>query len=375
MGCVVLGCVAVFYCCIQYSGRVQFIDLPVAWFYLLQVTLGGFRLRVHGERYGCCCVVLFDAFGSCCCCVLTGLSVCVSCVFLPDSTHQAPPAVLWPPVFARKAPCVSGHGMALDAARGLVVVSPFIADYKLYVYSLADGSLVRSFGGQGSGKGQLNWSVGGLCMTPRGTLLVAESSNNRLQEVKIDEVGLFGGRHVRFVGEGLLEEPNYVTCSESVIAVSESSQHRVTLLSWVDGSLLARFGSKGSGDGQLDWPRGLRLLSDGSGVVVADQWNHRLCIFTATGAFVRSLPTGKHSFDVVEVDGGASFVVANHIEHTLCKVSGASGAVTPFGGRGSGNGQFNGPVALAVVPRGGSDDGVELVVLEAENGRFQVFRA
>ena len=290
--------------------------------------------------------------------------------------------------------------MAVDAARGLVVISGYTGaeDSRLFVYSLADGSLVRSFGGEGDGKGQFNWVNGGLCMTPRGTLLVAESKNNRLQEVNIDD-----GGWVRFVGEGLLEVPDFVTCSESVIGVMETTNHRVVLLSWVDGSLLARFGSGGSGDGLLDDPRGLRLLADGSGVVVADTDNNRLCVFSATGDFVRSLPSGKPfgkeeadgPYDVVEVDGGASFVVANRGDNTLCKVSSASGAVTPFGSggcedwefdypaalairfggeEGSGNGQFNGPVALAMVPRGGSDGGVELVVLEADTSRFRVFR-
>ena len=262
--------------------------------------------------------------------------------------------------------------MAVDATRGLVVVSGWCngpEKCKLYVYSLADGSLVRSFGGVGSGKGQFNWGFGGLCVTPRGTLLVAESNNNRLQEVNIDD-----GSWVRFMGEGLLEKPDYVACSESVIAVSETIQSRVALLSWADGSLVGRFGSEGSAEGQLKGPFGLRLLADGS-CAVADCLNHRLCIFSTTGAFVRSLPTGKAPRDVVEVDGGASFIVANAAEHTLCKVSGASGAVTPFGGRGSGDGQFTSPVALAVVPRGGSDGSDELVVLEADNHRFQVFRA
>ena len=290
-------------------------------------------------------------------------------------TRTPPPAVSWPPVFVRKAACVKGWGMAVDAARGLVIVSGE-SDTKLFVYSLADGSLVRSFGGKGSGKAQFNWGYGGLCMTPRGTLLVAEQGNNRLQEVNID-----GGGWVRFVGEGLLEGPDYVTCSKSVIAVSESNKHRVTLLSWADGSLLARFGSGGRGDrdGPLNSPAGLRLLADGSGVVVADQLQNRLCFYLATGDFVRSLPTGEGPWDVVEVDGGASFVVTNGCfsDDTLCKVSGASGAVsaTPFGGLGSGDGQFSAPAALATVPRGGSDGGVELVVLEYNNRRFQVFRA
>ena len=90
---------------------------------------------------------------------------------------------------------------------------------------------------------------------------------------------------------------------------------------------------------------------------------------------MRSLPVGKSPLDVVEVDSGASFVVANYFDNTLCKVSGASGAVTPVGGAGSGNGQFARPAALAMVPRGGSDGGVEVVVLDKNNSRFQVFRA
>ena len=292
------------------------------------------------------------------------------CVF--SLAHQAPspPTVSWPPVFARKASCVKGWGVAVDAARGLVVVS-CKEHHTLHGYSLADGSLVRSFGGTGKDKGQFKWGAGGLCMTPRGTLLVAECYNKRLQEVNIDD-----GGWVRFVGEGLLEAPNYVACSESVIAVAETDNNRVVLLSWADGSLLGRFGSGGSGDGQLDWPRGLRLLADGSGVVVADCRNDRLCIFSTTGDFVRSLPAGENPRDVVEVDGGASFVVTNGGDHTLCKVAGASGAVTPFGGPGFRNGQFDFPAALAMVPRGGgSDGGVELVVLDVDNGRFQVFQA
>ena len=260
-------------------------------------------------------------------------------------------------------------GMAVDVARGLVVVSGE-SDDTLYVYSLADGSLVRSFGGKGAGKGQFHFSsrYGGLCMTPRGTLLVAECSNNRVQEVTVDD-----GSWVRFVGEGV--NADYVTCSESVIAVAETIKSRVVLLSWADGSLLGQFGGEGSGDGQLKYPRGLRLLADGRGVVVADQGNNRLCFFTATGDFVRSLSVGLAPLDVVEVDGGANFVVVDHNNHTVSKVSGLVGEDTPFGGFGSGDGQFYAPVVLATVTRGGSDSGVELVVLEHNSKRFQVFRA
>ena len=264
----------------------------------------------------------------------------------------------------------------VDAVRGVVVVSTFCGDSKLYVYSLADGSLVRSFGGKGTGKGQFDWYFGGLCTTPRGTLLVADSYNNRVQEVSLDD-----GSWVRFVGEGVLQEPNYVHCSESVIAVSETREHRLTLLSWMDGSLLARFGGEGSTDGRLKAPRGLRLLASGGGVVVADKENNRLCIFSTTGAFLRSLPAGRDPCDVAECDGGTSFVVANAgAVHTLSKVSSAAGTaggvqVVPFGKEGSKNCQFNWPVAVATIPGAPGGGGMEVLVLEYFNKRFQVFQA
>ena len=265
--------------------------------------------------------------------------------------------------------------MAVDVTRDLVVVSG--VDDRLHVYALAadsdsDGTgseplLRRSFGGRGAGPGQFHWAEGGLCMTPRGTLLVAEHGNDRVQEVNIDD-----GAWVRFLGCGVLEKPNFVDCSESVIAVSESVRHHVALLSWEHGALLARVGGRGAGDGQLNTPYGLRLLANGSGVVVADFNNHRLCVFALTGSFVRAVPAGKYPSDVVECDGGAGFVVANLLDGTLSKVpaaattgandispshcscGGPSRRVMTFGTYGAGAGQLNlnSPVALAVVPRG-----------------------
>jgi sugar lactone lactonase YvrE len=116
---------------------------------------------------------------------------------------------------------------------------------ELYMYSLADGSLVRKIGGAGSGKGQFNLFLGGLCVSPDGdSVLVAEYWNKRVQQVRIVD-----GSWVRFVGEGLLGEPEYVDCNADVIVVSEEGLHRISVLSWADGSVRAQFGSDGSGPG------------------------------------------------------------------------------------------------------------------------------
>ena len=93
---------------------------------------------------------------------------------------------------------------------------------------------------------------------------------------------------------------------------------------------------------------------------------------------MRSLPTGPGPCQAVEVDGGANFVVLTTLNNTLCKVSAASGAVigSRFDGVGPEfNAHFDYPIALAMGPRGGSDGGVELVVLDLGTQYFKVFSA
>jgi hypothetical protein len=144
-----------------------------------------------------------------------------------------------------------------------------------------DGSLVRSMGSSGAGRGQFNFGHGGLCVSADGdSVLVAEYYNNRVQEVRMGD-----GSWVRFVGEGVLDTPQQVDCNDDVMVVSESC-HRISVLSWSDGVVLKQFGSRGRGAGQLNIPSGLRILGDGSGLLVVYSYNHRVCVFTLEGVFV-----------------------------------------------------------------------------------------
>ena len=61
----------------------------------------------------------------------------------------------------------------------------------------------------------------------------------------------------------------------------------------------------GKAIGQLSRPQGLRLLSDGSGVIVTDCWNHRLVVLSLTGAVLDTIPLPR-PYDVIECDGGRS---------------------------------------------------------------------
>jgi DNA-binding beta-propeller fold protein YncE len=264
--------------------------------------------------------------------------------------------------------CNLGYGIDVSVQHGLVVMSDFY-HYTLDVHSLTDGSLVRRIGGQGDGKGQFDFLSGGLCVTPDGnSVLVAEFSNNRVQQVSI-----LDGSWMRFIGEGVLKKPDFVDCNADVVVVSESWNHRISVLSWADDSMRAQFGSLGNSPGQLRFPCGIRLLADGSGLVVADNFNNRLCVFALSGEFVAAVGSGAQGlnrpYDVRECALDGSFVVGNSGCHTLTRLSRDGSKVETFGKKGKGNGDFKAPVAFAALPDGG------MVVREYINERFQVFRS
>jgi hypothetical protein len=261
--------------------------------------------------------------------------------------------------------CVSlKHGVVTLSAKNDI----FDDDSQLHVRSLYDGSFVRATVSRGSGKGQFRYLYGGLCASPDGdSVLIAEEWNSRVQQVKIDD-----GSWVRFIGEVVLERPQRVDCNTDVIAVSEAC-HRISVLSWADGVVLARFGSSGSGPGKLQCPAGLRLLSDGRHIVVCDSVNGRLCEFTITGDFVSALCSKKQGlsapYDVLECTADGTFLVASLYNSRLAAVSRRDGAVIgTYGRRGTCDGEFDEPCAMAALPDGG------LIVREHDGMRFQVFK-
>jgi hypothetical protein len=137
--------------------------------------------------------------------------------------------------------------------------------------------------------------------------------------------------------------------------------------------VLAQFGREGRGSGQLNCPCGIRLLTDGSGLVVADTANHRLCVFTLSGELVKVIEGGDGGFsvpvDVVEccTDGG-SFVIANGGNSTLVCTNGDSTHMDVYGATNSDSGVLKGPCALAALPDGG------LAVREYRGARLLVFK-
>jgi DNA-binding beta-propeller fold protein YncE len=77
-----------------------------------------------------------------------------------------------------------------------------------------------------------------------------------------------------------------VCAADDVVAVSEYLADRISVFSRADGSLRRMFGSRGSGDGQLNAPHGVCFTHSSRRVAVADFGNNRVSVFSVNGAFV-----------------------------------------------------------------------------------------
>ena len=132
----------------------------------------------------------------------------------------------------------------------------------------------------------------------------------------------------------------------------------------------------GYSDGQLQQPYGLRFSGDGAAICVADWRNGRVSLFhVGDGRFVRHIATELNGpRDVEEVKNG--WVVAcwgsDTVEFARNDGDGDGDCIGPFlgkadGGTGIRDGEFDGPVALALVPALG------LIVRDCWNSRLKLF--
>jgi hypothetical protein len=267
--------------------------------------------------------------------------------------------------------------------------------------------LVCTLGGAGSAVPMqfkftdgFGWGSGYLTFTPpvststtspsgssaRPLLLVTDAGHDAVHVVDV-----VGRSHAGYLASpGSIAGPRGVAASRTspLVAVSawkeaDSGDHVVVVYRgsgavWEAVQVIGGgFGCPGPDDGQLENPSGLRFTRDGSGVCVADFYNCRASVFCVGEGcgFVRHMATELDSpQDVEEVEGG--WLVACDCSHSVVFVGDGDGGDCggrlslgkAGGGEGSGDGEFDSPTALAVVP------GLGLVVREDGNGgRLRVF--
>ena len=131
---------------------------------------------------------------------------------------------------------------AMAAPDGEIYVADGYGQHRVHRFA-PDGSLLRSWGRQGSGPGEFGLPVHTVCLDSRGRLLVADRSNNRVQ---------FFTRDGAYLGEwgGLLMPQDIFITPDQEVYVLEGGRPGVAILS-LDGEVLARFGERGAAPGQF----------------------------------------------------------------------------------------------------------------------------
>lgn len=227
----------------------------------------------------------------------------------------------------------------------------YIADAyrnRIMVYNV-DGTYSGQFGSAGSGAGFLGLPSG-IAFDAAGNIYVAEQSNARIQKFSASFVPL-GMITVPGSAPAALNSPTNLAFSpdKQTLYVTELLAHRVSMFD-LAGNLTGRIGGPlpGAAPGNFSYPFGIVVDAAGD-VFVADQRNHRIQHFTATGAFVGSwgtFGTGPGQFDNVVglgLDTAGDFYATDQLNNRVQKFHHDGSFVTEWGSFGSGAGQFHNP--------------------------------
>ena len=179
-------------------------------------------------------------------------------------------------------------GDVADAAapHGPVAVVVDTFNYRLALWRVRDGAVVRHVGSKGAAPGQFNSPAAVTVVPARSTgtdeawLVVADSFNHRVQVLTRagTVVRVLQGDAVIKLGGLLLGVTVCIGTGE--VLVTDHWNHRVVSWRLSDGGGLHMVcgGVEGSGPGQLAGPDGVVAFGDGS-LWVADYGNHRLSLF------------------------------------------------------------------------------------------------
>ena len=188
--------------------------------------------------------------------------------FAPDG---APIARLGGPQMAFFHP----RGLALTPRGTLLVVD---TGGSRVVELNAQGALVRQYGLQGSGPGQLNQPTEAL-MDANGYLYVVDTANQRVQV--LDPEGRYAGEWA-IPGANTVDHPSLAWGPFGELYLTEPEPATVAVVDRL-GKVLGRWGGRGEGPGFFEKPLGVAV--DGMGrVYVADAYRHRVQRFAVERA-------------------------------------------------------------------------------------------
>jgi hypothetical protein len=263
-------------------------------------------------------------------------------------------------------------GVAVDTSGNVDVAD--VSNHRIQKFT-SSGTFLTKWGASGSGDGQFA-NPSGVAVDTSGNVYVADVSNRRIQKFTssgtfLTKWGAFGS------GDGQFDNAYGVAVDMSGnVYVADAGNARIQKFT-SSGTFLTKWGAFGSGDGQFD--RAFAVAVDTSGnVYVADAGNARIQKFTSSGTFLTkwgAFGSGDGQFAnpsgvAVDTSGNvyvADFGFADFSNHRIQKFTSSGTFLTKWGASGSGDGQFDFPLGVAVDTSG------NVYVADNGNRRIQKF--
>jgi len=223
------------------------------------------------------------------------------------------------------------RGLAFDPHQGLLLVADS-SNHRIQVLSCVDDgfSFVSKLGEEGDQPGQLKYPWAVAIDHDHDRILIVDSGNDRVQSWSLSGQSLlsFIGHH----GSGELEfdYPRGIAIDKHHhrVVIVDSNNNRLVFLSSIDLSLLFEVGgNEGSQPGEFSAPSGIAVDHDRHRIIVTDTFNHRVQVL--------SLIDGSFLFE--------------------------------FGSQGHQPGQLNNPFGLCIDNQG------RIIVADTNNNRLQSF--
>jgi DNA-binding beta-propeller fold protein YncE len=214
----------------------------------------------------------------------------------------------------------------------------------------SDGSVVRTWGKFGSGRGEFNLPSD-LALDAQNNVYVADTMNDRVQKFSSDGelLAVFGSKTETRGPHGIAVGP------DNAVYVADTMGHRIVKYD-SSGKLLKAWGEQGAGKGQIRFPHGMAVT--GGYLYVADFLNHRIVRFTTDGAYVsdwgkfgKAPGEFRHPWGV-GIDPRGDVWIGDMTNSRLQRFTSSGALVGVFGSHGNGLGQFDHPKGVDVSRAG-----------------------